>query len=82
MIVERLKRAFGFSRGEDPLRREIEEIRKAAKAAIKSAERVEKLAIRGSGRGGRGALDRAGKRESWELTVEELESIFSELDSW
>jgi hypothetical protein len=40
-FVERLKKALGLSTEEDPLRREIEEMRKLARSAAREA-RIEK----------------------------------------
>lgn len=57
--MESLKRLFGFSVEEDPLEREIEEMRKAAKAAIKEVEKREKQAKRTSG-GESGKRDEGG----------------------
>ena len=37
MILERLKRALGLSAEEDPLKREIEEMRRLARAAVREA---------------------------------------------
>ncbi|MEM3944579.1 MAG: hypothetical protein QXJ59_10890 [Thermofilaceae archaeon] len=75
--MESLRRLFGFASEEDPLKREIEEMRKAAKAAVKEAERREKQA-RKAGRGARSLLPGRREDEAGGLSraVEEMESIF------
>lgn len=95
--MERLKRVFGFNVEEDPLKKEIEEMRKAAKVALKEAEKADKLAKkkgrRREGVPGGKLLDclkifkRSGRPLKspdegcgLSLTVEELESIFSEFE--
>ncbi|MCS7104001.1 MAG: hypothetical protein NZ954_00360 [Thermofilaceae archaeon] len=96
--MERLKKVFGFSVEEDPLKKEIEEMRKAAKMALKEAEKADKLAKkkgerRGKERRGSKLLDcfknfKRGERpvkspdegSGLSMTVEELESIFSEFE--
>lgn len=75
--MERLRRLLGLAAEEDPLKREIEEMRRAAKAAVREAERREKQARRAGrksllpGRRGEGdgGLSRA---------AEEVGSIFGE----
>ncbi|MEM1690278.1 MAG: hypothetical protein QXF05_01775 [Thermofilaceae archaeon] len=79
--MESLRRLFGYASEEDPLKREIEEMRKAAKAAVKEAERREKQA-RKAGRGARSLLPgRRGSGEAGGLSraVEEMESIFIDI---
>jgi len=78
--MESLKRLFGFATEEDPLKREIEEMRKAAKAAIKEAERREKQAKK-AGRGARSLLlgRRGDEAGGLNRAVEEMESIFIDI---
>ncbi len=77
-LLGRLKRALGLSAEEDPLKREIEEMRAAARKSIKRSKRVERsLRVK---RGGKQAL---GKRKPEERAgllraAEEFELLFSE----
>uniref|UniRef100_A0A7C4BAI9 Uncharacterized protein n=1 Tax=Thermofilum pendens TaxID=2269 RepID=A0A7C4BAI9_THEPE len=69
-LLERLRRALGFSAEEDPLRREIGEAWRLAEEAVKAGKRVEKHLRRKRGKPGeRGGLLRA---------AEELEQLFPE----
>lgn len=80
--MEKLKRLFGFTVEEDPLKREVEEMRRAAKAAVKQAEKAEKSAV---SRESRRRLFQRGRGKNPEepgglvRAAEELESIFSEI---
>ncbi|MEM0225547.1 MAG: hypothetical protein QXF46_01575 [Thermofilaceae archaeon] len=78
--MESLRRLFGFASEEDPLKREVEEMRRAAKAAIREAERREKQA-RKAGRGARSLLPGRRGDEAGGLSraVEEMESIFIDI---
>ena len=74
--MERLKRWFGLSAEEDPLKKEVEEARRLAEKALKESEKLEKLEKKAKGRkagGSEGGLLKASEK------IEEDESIFSGL---
>ncbi|MEM4689039.1 MAG: hypothetical protein QXH65_07905 [Thermofilaceae archaeon] len=72
--MERLRRLLGLAAEEDPLKREIEEMRRAAKAAVREAERREKQARRA--KAGKAGLPEGGGGLS--RAAEEVGSIFGE----